>query len=283
MTFEGALAALAEPQDAAPAAAMRWLDRHWDAAGPTLVTLCTAFLDGAETPGFDDRAFFFALHLCAARGETRLHAPLCGLLLDGEATDELLGDAVTETLRGLLISTFDGDLAPMQAVVEAASSDAFAAEAALLAIAYLGWAGRLPRAGVEAYLRQVFDKIPREPDVMWVGFVTAVAALGLKALVPQVETVFAEGGVARDVMRLSDFRQDLADALADPARPIVFDALRIGPLADAVETLSAWHSFAAGPRRRAGTVLNPMRDVGRNDPCPCGSGKKFKKCCLAAA
>ncbi len=22
------------------------------------------------------------------------------------------------------------------------------------------------------------------------------------------------------------------------------------------------------------------KDVGRNDPCPCGSGKKFKKCCL---
>jgi uncharacterized protein YecA (UPF0149 family) len=22
--------------------------------------------------------------------------------------------------------------------------------------------------------------------------------------------------------------------------------------------------------------------VGRNDPCPCGSGKKFKKCCIAA-
>jgi len=22
-----------------------------------------------------------------------------------------------------------------------------------------------------------------------------------------------------------------------------------------------------------------MEKVGRNDPCPCGSGKKFKKCC----
>lgn len=22
-----------------------------------------------------------------------------------------------------------------------------------------------------------------------------------------------------------------------------------------------------------------MKEVGRNDPCPCGSGKKFKKCC----
>ncbi len=27
-------------------------------------------------------------------------------------------------------------------------------------------------------------------------------------------------------------------------------------------------------------VINPDRHVGRNDPCICGSGKKFKKCCL---
>ncbi|WP_369523736.1 SEC-C metal-binding domain-containing protein [Novacetimonas hansenii] len=24
----------------------------------------------------------------------------------------------------------------------------------------------------------------------------------------------------------------------------------------------------------------PARKVGRNDPCPCGSGLKYKKCCL---
>jgi len=28
---------------------------------------------------------------------------------------------------------------------------------------------------------------------------------------------------------------------------------------------------------------NPYAGVGRNDPCPCGSGKKFKKCHGAAA
>ena len=22
------------------------------------------------------------------------------------------------------------------------------------------------------------------------------------------------------------------------------------------------------------------KKIGRNDPCPCGSGKKYKKCCL---
>jgi uncharacterized protein YecA (UPF0149 family) len=33
-----------------------------------------------------------------------------------------------------------------------------------------------------------------------------------------------------------------------------------------------------GPTRKP-IVLNK---VGRNDPCPCGSGKKHKKCCGAA-
>ena len=26
-------------------------------------------------------------------------------------------------------------------------------------------------------------------------------------------------------------------------------------------------------------VRNPLKEVGRNDPCPCGSGNKYKKCC----
>ena len=28
------------------------------------------------------------------------------------------------------------------------------------------------------------------------------------------------------------------------------------------------------------TFKKNYSDVGRNDPCPCGSGKKFKKCCM---
>jgi preprotein translocase subunit SecA len=29
------------------------------------------------------------------------------------------------------------------------------------------------------------------------------------------------------------------------------------------------------------TVRRATAKVGRNDPCPCGSGKKYKKCCGA--
>ena len=28
------------------------------------------------------------------------------------------------------------------------------------------------------------------------------------------------------------------------------------------------------------TVVRDFPKIGRNDPCPCGSGKKHKKCCL---
>ena len=30
--------------------------------------------------------------------------------------------------------------------------------------------------------------------------------------------------------------------------------------------------------RKAGTIVKPKK-IGRNDPCPCGSGKKYKQCC----
>jgi SEC-C motif domain protein len=30
------------------------------------------------------------------------------------------------------------------------------------------------------------------------------------------------------------------------------------------------------------TVVRSAPKVGRNDPCPCGSGKKYKKCCGGA-
>jgi preprotein translocase subunit SecA len=28
-------------------------------------------------------------------------------------------------------------------------------------------------------------------------------------------------------------------------------------------------------------IINAFSKIGRNDPCPCGSGKKYKKCCGA--
>jgi uncharacterized protein len=57
------------------------------------------------------------------------------------------------------------------------------------------------------------------------------------------------------------------------------DSFQVGMIAGA---LNLYRAFA--PERRAlvgqpglGTIRRPK--VGRSEPCPCGSGKKFKKCC----
>lgn len=31
-------------------------------------------------------------------------------------------------------------------------------------------------------------------------------------------------------------------------------------------------------QKKSGTIVKPKK-IGRNDPCPCGSGKKYKQCC----
>jgi len=42
-----------------------------------------------------------------------------------------------------------------------------------------------------------------------------------------------------------------------------------------------WRRQAEANHARSQRRENPFKGVGRNDPCPCGSGKKFTKCCLA--
>lgn len=56
-------------------------------------------------------------------------------------------------------------------------------------------------------------------------------------------------------------------------------------------TLPQWDDLLTVERRKelykeqrlSTTVVNESPKVGRNDPCPCGSGKKYKKCCGANA
>ena len=52
-------------------------------------------------------------------------------------------------------------------------------------------------------------------------------------------------------------------------------------------TLPQWNDILPEDKRKelykkqknSDTIHNENRKVGRNDPCPCGSGKKYKQCC----
>ncbi|MEO6710878.1 MAG: SEC-C metal-binding domain-containing protein [Planctomycetota bacterium] len=48
-------------------------------------------------------------------------------------------------------------------------------------------------------------------------------------------------------------------------------------LASFVRALQGAFDAATGPQR---PFVRPGSELSRNDPCPCGSGQKYKKCCL---
>jgi uncharacterized protein len=52
-------------------------------------------------------------------------------------------------------------------------------------------------------------------------------------------------------------------------------------IADWVVILNEWRLANTEPVQGIDprVVTSPRKKVGRNEPCPCGSGKKYKKCC----
>ncbi|MDH5365241.1 MAG: SEC-C metal-binding domain-containing protein, partial [Dehalococcoidia bacterium] len=57
----------------------------------------------------------------------------------------------------------------------------------------------------------------------------------------------------------------------------LFDSLLAGIQHDVAHSIYHIGISKEPPRRRQAVVAG--KKVGRNDPCPCGSGKKYKHCC----
>ena len=131
--------------------------------------------------------------------------------------------------------------------------------------------------GQPGMFEPVLETDTRNGDVLWEmwidGFARAmdlapegwcrVAAshdAGCKAALKGIETLH---GFANGTKKLSRKQEDRWDAEAPDLIPIW------------VELLHAWR-LDNDPNRP--TPVRPGK-VGRNDPCPCGSEKKYKKCC----
>jgi uncharacterized protein len=74
-----------------------------------------------------------------------------------------------------------------------------------------------------------------------------------------------------------------ADEIEEEEMVLVDDPVKRDKLAVAMEAaIPHIHRFWQPHRKSAVTqVQRDAPKVGRNDPCPCGSGKKYKKCCGA--
>ena len=50
------------------------------------------------------------------------------------------------------------------------------------------------------------------------------------------------------------------------------------PSLDEVQLEADDEAIASAAAKKPQPIVRPSHKVGRNDPCPCGSGKKYKHC-----
>ena len=73
-----------------------------------------------------------------------------------------------------------------------------------------------------------------------------------------------ESGVKRGYITYDELNELLPDEMVEP---------------DKIDELQTNAPEAGEEGRATAPIINAGPRVGRNDDCPCGSGKKYKKCC----
>jgi uncharacterized protein len=236
------------------------------------------------------RALFIAFHLLGQWREKSAYRPLAAFLRRPD--DEIwsiLAEAKTETSHRVMAGVFDGDPEPLYEAILDPEADEYVRARMCETLAIVTLRGELPRDEAARFLRSCYESLqPRDECFVWDGWQTAIARLGLSELKPLVEQAFERGFIDSSWVGYEDFEEDLQRAVEGEPQPWTNE---YEPISDTIEELSSWAVFA---KKRAKTpkpgatwrpqpttpAINPFKGVGRNDPCPCGSGKKFKKCCL---
>jgi hypothetical protein len=276
--------------------------------------LLRALEEVAQAPGkvtHQDMLHLFATFLLAQFRDKRAYRPLTAILAaPGETADHLFGDTITERMDNILASVYDGDPEPVKRLVEGEDVYEFVRGVAVETFMVLTHTGQMPRQEVADYCRDLFrGKLRRENSQVWNALACAVADLPAPELVGDLRQAFQDGLVDEDYAELADLERD---SLVPFEKKDQWKQEKLSSLvSDAVTEMSWWAAFAAddGPEpsrlppepiapppplraiepeeTQAAALATPPGagirrgpKIGRNDPCPCGSGKKHKKCCL---
>jgi Protein of unknown function (DUF1186)/SEC-C motif len=239
---------------------------------------------------------FFIFHLLGEWREKAAYRPLARLLRrPGQEVDAIFGDSITTTSHRVMAALFDGDPDPLYQIILDPNADEYLRASMCEALAMVTLRGELDRDLAGRFLRDAFMEIqPQAESYAWVGWQSAIALLGMGDLKILVKKAFDRGFIDSHVLGFNDFKQDLKRGIECPDEPWRPNDHEYTLFGDTIDELSNWYCFTEQYnedqerwRQQADTnpILsqpyeNPFKGVGRNAPCPCGSGKKFKKCCL---
>lgn len=255
--------------------------RQREVITPALLDALDTVYEKVQTEGkgvCDDPAYglsAYAMFLLAQFQERRAFPKLLRLLtLDRDSLDIVLDDMLF-CIGNILYSTYNGDLSAAKAVIEDSNLDPFAREAPLNLLEGLFRDGRLPREEMIDYLRERLALLGEGENEEIIGAMIArlIADNDLYELVEDVREAFRQGKI--DLMHMGDF-----DSFFDYLYNETEDGEYTRLITDTVQELSGWACFKEEKPSKPSIDDILSWKVGRNDPCPCGSGKKFKKCCL---
>jgi hypothetical protein len=298
-TPEQILAELSAVRDTPPLEALQSAEAHREALiEPLLAAIERGLENPSGTPEDEAMLFSYATYLLAKWRETRAYPFMVRwLLLPGESAHEIGGDTVTQAGHVLLASVFDGNLEPIKSLILNREANEYCRGQAVKALAVLGVWGELPREIVEEHLLWLArDGLERKYSVVWDHLASACADVEAVRTFPELRRAYDEGLIDPGFIS----RSELDEVEAGPrGERIERQRKSHPPIDDVAEATSWWGWFKRDEQMSAQPLAelapqqaplsepsppplarsSPKPKTGRNEPCPCGSGKKYKKCC----
>jgi hypothetical protein len=240
----------------------------------------------------DYMAHLYALFLLAQFREARAYPVVIRFAsLPGELLDALGGDFVTEDLGRVLASVCGSELDGIQSLIENDHIDQWVRAAAVCSLVTLVAAGQKSREEIVGYFAELFrGRLAREWSPVWDTLVCETCDLHPAELMDDIRNAYEEGLVDPGFIGFDDVQRDL-----EKGRDRVLARLAADPhhclVQDTVKEIESWACFREDessdalddlelePASVPAQVWRPGPKISRNDPCPCGSGKKYKKCC----
>jgi hypothetical protein len=302
--IESFVEALADPSDL-PIVAIGMCSLRYTEAAPLLRAALERAATGSLANEADKLLFFRGLHIIGGRRDPLGCEPLLRFLRrPADELDALLGNAMSQSLPQVVAGVYDGNADALLEAIADQTLDELVRDSLLGAATFVTWEGRIERARMVAFLERFHrDQLAPDGILMWDTWAMSIALLGLRDMVPTVEAAEARGDFDEDLWDRKHFDTVMAEAERAPDDVTRFSNAGLGYIEDIVVTLEQYvfaeeiedafedeDSMYPGAEPDVGSwlpprstpVINPLRQVGRNDPCPCGSGKKAKRCCLAA-
>jgi hypothetical protein len=276
---------------------------NWADAESVLIDSFRKALDSEED--FSESLYMFCvIYLLAEMKSPEAYPLFIELCRKPEGKlDDLPGYLGVGELSRLLATVSNGDIEPLKDIIQDGTLFIIFRIAALEAIEILYIQGSIERAVIVDCLKFLIrGGLEREENPIWDYVASTAHHIHPAELMVELRTAYKEGLIDPYSVSLETMESELLKTMeetleetrnftADFIKNIEYEAeWFVDYLYDCLEDANfkdepdefydddVWEPNS-GPIGQE-TYVREIPKIGRNEPCPCGSGKKYKKCCL---